>query len=706
MFEARFQSFEDHAERAASAPRVAALRTELARRGLTGFIVPRSDRHQNEYVPASEERLAWLTGFTGSAGTAIVMMERAVLLVDGRYTLQAREQVDTSLFAVEHLVETPPDKWIEKNLTASDRLGYDPWLHTVDNAEKLSKACAAAGATLVAIEPDLIDAIWAHRPPPPLGAVTLHDLHFAGEMAEAKLARIRAELVKLRADALVVSDPHAVAWTFNIRGADVAHTPLPLAFAIVPNEGRPSLYVDGRKLSNDVRHRLEALADVREGADFVRDLGALGQQKKTVRLDQATAADALARLVTSHGGKVSRGADPIALMKAVKNEVEISGTRAAHLRDGAAVTRFLAWLDREAAGGKLTEIDAVAALESFRRDTGKLADVSFPTIAGAGPDGAIVHYRVTTKTNRAIRPGELFLIDSGGQYQDGTTDITRTVAIGEPTAEMRDRFTRVLKGHIAIARAVFPEGTTGAQLDSFARQFLWAAGLEFDHGTGHGVGSYLSVHEGPARISKLGTTALARGMILSNEPGYYKTGAYGIRIENLVLVVKAAAVPGAEKPLNAFETLTLAPIDLRLVIPEMLTADETAWLDRYHARVAEALSPLVDAETRAWLEAATRPIGHDCQWRRERLTLPVTLRCEPVGRASKGDGPAVAPRNKRQRRGRSSFEAAQERGHLRMTVKAIAAGTFNPWIVHCLIRQQRHPQRPRHIARHGRCLRC
>ena len=609
MFEARFQSFEDRTERAASGARVAALRTELARRGLTGFVVPRSDRHQNEYVPASEERLAWLTGFTGSAGAAIVLMERAVLFVDGRYTLQVREQVDTSLFTIEHLVETPPDRWIETNLTSADRLGYDPWLHTVESAERLAKACAAAGATLVAVEPDLIDAIWRDRPAPPLGAVTLHDLRFAGEGAEEKLARIRAELAKLRADALVVSDPHAVAWAFNIRGADVAHTPLPLAFAVVPQAGRPALFVDGRKLSNDVRDRLEGLADVREPADFVQALAALGQARKTVRLDQATAADALARLVITHGGKVARGACPIALMKAVKNQVEISGARAAHIRDGAAVTRFLAWFDREAARGTLTEIDAVAALESFRRDTGLLKDVSFPTISGAGPDGAIVHYRVTSKTNRAIAPGELFLIDSGGQYQDGTTDITRTVAVGEPTAEMRERFTRVLKGHIAIARAVFPDGTTGAQLDSFARQFLWAQGLDFDHGTGHGVGSYLSVHEGPARISKLGTTALRRGMILSNEPGYYKAGAYGIRIENLVLVVEAAAVPGAEKPLNAFETLTLAPIDRRLIAANMLTPEETEWLDGYHARVAQTLSPLVDAETRAWLAAATRPLA-------------------------------------------------------------------------------------------------
>jgi Xaa-Pro aminopeptidase len=609
MFEARFQSFEDRAERAASGPRLAALRTELARRGLTGFIVPRSDRHQNEYVPASEQRLAWLTGFSGSAGIAIVLMERALLFVDGRYTLQAREQVDTSLFTIEHLVETPPDRWIEENLTAGDRIGYDPWLHTVEGAERLGKACAAAGATLVAVEPDLIDAIWADRPAPPLGAVTLHDVRFAGEAAEDKLARIRAEVAKLRADALVVSDPHAVAWAFNIRGADVAHTPLPLAFAVVPQAGRPSLYVDGRKLSNKVRNRLEALADVREPSDFVGALGALGRQKRTVRLDQATAADALARLITSHGGKVTRGACPIALMKAVKNEIEVAGARAAHIRDGAAVTRFLAWFDREAPRGKLTEIDAVAALESFRRDTGLLKDISFPTIAGAGPDGAIVHYRVTSRSNRVVAPGELFLIDSGAQYEDGTTDITRTIAVGEPTAEMRDRFTRVLKGHIAIARAIFPEGTTGAQLDSFARQFLWAQGLDFDHGTGHGVGSYLSVHEGPARISKLGTAALKPGMILSNEPGYYKAGAYGIRIENLVLVVAAAPVPGAEKPLNAFETLTLAPIDRRLIVPELLTPEEAAWLDRYHARVVEALSPLLDADSRAWLTAAARPLG-------------------------------------------------------------------------------------------------
>jgi Xaa-Pro aminopeptidase len=609
MFEAHFQSFDDVAGGGDTAPHVAALRAELKRRGLTGLIVPRADRHQNEYVPASEDRLAWLTGFTGSAGVAVVLADRAALFVDGRYTLQAREQVKASIFAIEHLVESPPDQWLETNLKPVDRIGYDPWLHTVDAAEKLGKAAAAAGAALLPVEPNPLDAIWTDRPPPPLGPVTLHDLRFAGEEATTKLARIRPEIGKLKADALAVSDPHAVAWTFNIRGADVAHTPLPLAFALIPREGRPTLYVDGRKLSNAVRDGLQAVTEVREPDDFARDLARLGKEGKTVRLDQATAADALARLVTSHGGKISRGSDPIALMKAVKNSVEIEGARAAHRRDGAALTRFLAWFDREAGSGRLTEIAAVEALETFRREGGDLKDVSFPTIAGAGPDGAVVHYRVTHASNRRIVPGELFLVDSGGQYEDGTTDVTRTVAVGQPSAEMRERFTRVLKGHIALARAVFPDGTTGAQLDPLARQFLWAAGLDYDHGTGHGVGSYLSVHEGPARFSKLGTAAIRRGMILSNEPGYYKTGEYGIRIENLLLVIEAPPVAGAEKTLNAFETLTLVPIDRRLIEVSLLGTDERAWLDRYHARAAEILAPLVDAETRGWLVAATRPLA-------------------------------------------------------------------------------------------------
>jgi Xaa-Pro aminopeptidase len=611
MFEARFQSFDDP-QPAETGPRLAALRQELDRHGLTGFIVPHADRFQSEYLPPSEERLAWLTGFTGSAGACVVLNDRAALFVDGRYTLQATSQVDAAQFAIAHITETPPERWLEENLPAGAKLGYDPWLHTAEGAERLSRACSNAGASLVPTESNPIDAIWADRPAPPLGAVSLHDLRFAGESADAKLARIQAEMPALRADAVVVSDPQAVAWTFNIRGADVAHTPVVLATAIVPEQGRPTLYVDRDKLSNAVRHKLEEVTAVREPADFIGDLAAFGQAHRTVRLDQATAADALSRIVTEAGGKVTRGADPIATMKATKNIVEIDGARAAHLRDGAAVTRFLAWFDREAPHGQLTEIGAAEALESFRRDTGKLKDVSFPTIAGSGPNGAIVHYRVTRSSNRAIRLGELFLVDSGAQYEDGTTDITRTLAVGELSqalrSEMRERFTRVLKGHIAIARAIFPDGATGAQLDPFARQALWQAGLDFDHGTGHGVGSYLSVHEGPARISKLGNIPLKCGMIFSNEPGYYKTGAYGIRIENLVLVVEAQAAPGGEKPLNTFETLTLVPIDARLIDTALLDNGEIAWLDGYHARVAAALDPLVDAPTRAWLDAATRPL--------------------------------------------------------------------------------------------------
>jgi Xaa-Pro aminopeptidase len=520
--------------------------------------------------------------------------------------LQARQQVDEALFAIENITDRQPEAWIEANLPAGGAFAYDPWLHTVSAAEKLAKASTAASGKLVPADP--LGAIWQDRPSPPLGPVSLHDLRFAGEAAEAKLERIRAEISKLKADALVVSDPHALAWTFNIRGADVPHTPLVLGFAIIPQDGRPAIYVDGRKLSNTVRAALEALADIRTPEDFTRDLAVLGNAHKTVRLDRATAADAINRIVSEAGGHTSNGDDPIALMKAVKNEVEIAGARAAHLRDGVAVTRFLAWFDHEAAHGKLTEIDAVEALEDFRAQTGALKDISFPTIAGSGPHGAIVHYRVTNKSNRRIAPGEIFLIDSGAQYEDGTTDITRTVIVGEPTAEMRERFTRVLKGHIGIATAIFPDGTAGAQLDSFARAPLWAAGIDFDHGTGHGVGSYLSVHEGPARISKLGAAALKRGMILSNEPGYYKTDAYGIRIENLVLTTEGPSVPGAEKTLNAFETLTLVPIDQRLIEPALLSDDEIAWLNTYHARVRESLTPLCDSATAAWLADATRPL--------------------------------------------------------------------------------------------------
>jgi Xaa-Pro aminopeptidase len=608
MFEAHFQTFEEPESGVALTARLAAFREELARRKLTGFVIPRADQQQNEYVPPSEERLAWLTGFTGSAGMAIVLTQEAAVFVDGRYTLQAAKQVDHKAWSVEPLADPPPENWLAKHLIAGDRLGFDPWLHTSAAAERLAAACAKAGAELIAVETNPLDSIWTERPPPPLAPVTVHGTQFSGEIEPEKLRRIRLEIIKLGVDALVLSDSHAVAWTFNIRGADVSHTPLPLSYALVPKDGRPTVFIDHRKLSNSVRAHLERTADVEEPDALAPKLGELARSGASIALDSATAADALSRQIVATGGKPVRGNDPVSLLKAVKNITEIEGTRRAHRRDAVALTRFLAWIDREAQTGALTEIDTVEALETFRRDTGALKDVSFPTIAGTGPNGAIVHYRVTRKSNRRISPGDLLLIDSGAQYEDGTTDVTRTIAIGEPTAEMRDRFTRVLRGHIAIARALFPDGTTGAQIDTLARQFLWQAGVDFEHGTGHGVGSYLSVHEGPARISKLGTTPLKRGMILSNEPGYYKTDAYGIRIENLELVF-GTDIAGAEKPVNAFETLTLAPIDRRLIDLNMLSGEELSWINDYHARVRHEVRPHVDEPTKVWLDAATAPLS-------------------------------------------------------------------------------------------------
>jgi Xaa-Pro aminopeptidase len=608
MFEAHFQTFEEPESGIALTARLKAFREELLRRQLTGFVIPRADQQQNEYVAPSEERLAWLTGFTGSAGMAIVLKLEAAIFVDGRYTLQAGKQVDGKAWSVESLVEPPPDAWLAEHLKAGDRLGFDPWLHTSAAAERLAAACAKAGAELVAVDSNPLDAVWTERPAPPLGPVAIHGLPVAGESEADKLGRIRAEIARLDVEALVLSDSHAVAWTFNIRGADVSHTPLPLSYALVPRDGRPTIFIDGRKLSNSARDHLERSAAVEEPEALSGALTELAKRGASIALDSATAADALSRLITSAGGKAVRGSDPVSLLKAVKNLVEIKGTQAAHRRDAVALARFLAWIDREAKSGALTEIDTVEALETFRRETGALKDVSFPTIAGTGPNGAIVHYRVTRKTNRRIAPGDLLLIDSGAQYEDGTTDVTRTIAIGEPTAEMRDRFTRVLRGHIAIATAVFPDGSSGAQLDSLARQFLWQAGLDFDHGTGHGVGSYLSVHEGPARISRLGSTPLKRGMILSNEPGYYKTDGFGIRIENLELVV-AREIEGAERPMNGFEALTLAPIDRRLIDLAMIDSKELAWLNDYHARVRREVRPLLDESTKVWLDAATEPLG-------------------------------------------------------------------------------------------------
>jgi Xaa-Pro aminopeptidase len=454
MFEAHFQTFEDPEAGVALSARLSAFRAELARRRLAGFVVPRADQQQNEYVPPSDERLAWLTGFTGSAGMAIVLAKEAAIFVDGRYTLQAPKQVDTRAWRVEPLADPPPEIWLTKHLKAGDRIGFDPWLHTTSAAERLASACAKAGAELVAVEGNPLDAVWTERPQPPIAPIAIHGGDLSGEIEADKLARIRQEVERLGVEALVLSDSHNVAWTFNIRGADVSHTPLPLSYALVRKSGRPTIFIDHRKLSNLTRDHLEQSADVEEPDALAAQLTRLAQSGAAIALDNATAADALTRLIRDAGGKPVPGADPVSLLKAVKNASEIDGTHKAHRRDAVALARFLAFIDREAPKGALTEIDAVEALETFRRETGALKDVSFPTISGTGPNGAIVHYRVTRKSNRRIMPGDLLLIDSGAQYQDGTTDVTRTIAIGTPTDEMRDRFTRVLRGHLARARHI------------------------------------------------------------------------------------------------------------------------------------------------------------------------------------------------------------------------------------------------------------
>jgi Xaa-Pro aminopeptidase len=603
-----FQTFDEQSDASQCAARLSALRAELAARRLDGFLVPRADEHQGEYVPKRAERLAWLTGFTGSAGQAVVLSEKAAIFVDGRYTLQVRNQTDTSLFETLDSVNDGAANWIEANLPKGAKLGYDPWLHTQSGVERLKISVDRAGGQLVACRSNPLDAVWADQPEPPRARAVPHPIELAGETSAAKRAALAEDLKKRGADATILTMPDSICWLLNIRGADVPHTPFVLAFAILNADASVELFMDAKKSSPELLAHLGNEVHVRAPADFEPALDAL--QGKTVSADSVWAAAAIFQRLEAAGAKVLRSPDPCQLPKACKNEVELAGTRRAHIRDGQALTRFLAWFAREAPKGTLTEIDTVEKLESFRAATGALKDVSFDSISGAGPHGAIVHYRVTRKTNRRIESGQLFLIDSGAQFVDGTTDVTRTVAVGQPTNEMRDRFTRVLKGHIQLALARFPEGTTGAQLDAFARRPLWDAGLDYGHGTGHGVGSYLSVHEGPQSISSRGVgQALKPGMICSNEPGYYKTGEYGIRIENLVVVRAPAVIAGGEKGMLGFETITMAPIDLDLVEPSMLTREERDWLNAYHAQVRAAVAPaMTDDDNRAWLAQATRAI--------------------------------------------------------------------------------------------------
>jgi Xaa-Pro aminopeptidase len=595
------------------AERLAALRGELARRGVDGFLVPRGDEHQGEYVPAAAERLAWLTGFKGSAGFACVLLEEAAIFVDGRYTLQVTQEVDTALFTPRHVTDEPLAPWLEARLKPGQRLAYDPWLHTEEQVRRLEKTVTALGASLAALDGNPIDAVWADRPAPPKAKIRPHDLALAGRSSAEKREALGAQLAKAGVAAAVITLPDSIAWLLNVRGGDVVHSPLPLSFALLHADGGVSWFVDPDKLTPEVTAGLGNAVSIEPPARLADGLDRLGKAGAKVMADPATAARWVFDRLRAAGAEVVNGADPCLLPKACKNSAELDGMRRAHRRDGAALIRFLHWLDAEAAArsgdGALTEMEAAGRLHAFREATGELRDLSFDTIAGAGPNGAIVHYRVSEASNRALGTGELFLLDSGGQYPDGTTDVTRTVAIGAPSAEMRRRFTLVLKGHIALARARFPKGTTGSQLDTVARYALWQEGLDYDHGTGHGVGSYLNVHEGPQRISKLpNSVALQPGMIVSNEPGYYKTGAYGIRIENLVAVSESPQAAGEEREMLAFETLTLAPIDRRLIDRGLLNPEEADWLDAYHARVREVIAPQLDGAARDWLEAATAPL--------------------------------------------------------------------------------------------------
>jgi Xaa-Pro aminopeptidase len=593
------------------ADRLKALREQLKAEKLDGFVVPLTDEHMSEYVGSYAQRLAWLTGFQGSAGSAVVLPEEAAIFVDGRYTLQVRQQVSPTEWSYQSVPETSTTQWLEEHAPEGARIGYDPWLHTRDWVKKAKEALATRGAELVPVARNPIDEIWTDRPEASKAHLVVQSDQYAGKSAAEKRTEIGDWLAKHHADAAVLSALDSIAWAFNIRGADVTHTPVALAYALVNADGTADLFVASEKIGPDVRQHLGNGVRLHERSEFESALSEL--KGKTVVVDPERAVAAIFEALEKAGAKILPLRDPTIVPKALKNPAEIAGQKAAQTRDGTAIVRFLHWIDEEAPTGEVDELTASDKLESLRRESPELRDLSFDSISGAGPNGAIVHYKSSEKTNRKLEKGQLYLIDSGGQYVDGTTDITRTVVIGEPTAEMKDRFTRVLKGHIAIATAVFPKGTRGSQLDSFARRPLWEAGLDYAHGTGHGVGSFLAVHEGPQRISPVGSSQsggdepLQAGMIISNEPGYYKTGKYGIRIENLVLVV-SREIDGAEKEMLGFETLTFAPIDRRLIDAEMLDPEELVWLNCYHAHVLAKIGPTLSGADLEWLQRACAPI--------------------------------------------------------------------------------------------------
>ena len=596
----QFQSFEEKADPQNVAPRLAALRQAMTEAKVDGFLIPRADAHRGESVPPGDARLAYITGFTGSAGAAIVGADKAALFIDSRYTLQAPTQTDTSLISVVEVAQGLPAD-VAEYVREGGTIRYDPWLHTPGEIRDLAKKLGKH-ATLVP-GANLVDAIWANRPGAPVSTIEFLGHNRAGKTAADKIAAIQADLATDGADAAVLTLPESICWLFNMRGRDVPNTPFVLGFAVLPQTGKPTLYLDKAKITAELRQALDGIAEVAETSTLEAALKTLGAAGQSVLIDPSTAPEAIATALKSAGATLIEQRDPVLLPKSQKNDAELAGMREAHRLDGIALAKFLAWFDGAAPSGTLTETGIVTALEAFRREEETCVDASFDTISGAGANGAIVHYRVTTKTDRTLAAGELMLVDSGAQYLSGTTDITRTMSTGSAIAEQRNRFTRVLKGMIAISMVRFPKGTSGAQLDVLARQFLWQDGVTYNHGTGHGVGAYLGVHEGPIGISSRYTLPLQLGNVLSNEPGYYKTGEYGIRIENLIVVIES------DKPgFYEFETLTLAPIDRNLLDLELLTPAERNWLNAYHQQVRKTVGPLVDAEVRSWLDSATAEI--------------------------------------------------------------------------------------------------
>lgn len=604
-----FQNFTSSSETDKGASRLSALRDEMRKEKVTAFLVPHADEHQNEYLPERAERLAWLTGFTGSAGFSIAKLDKAAVFSDGRYTVQLSEQIDPSVFSAQNSVTTPPSKWLGENIDASDVIAYDPWLMTPNQIKTFEEAVKKANCKLEATD-NLIDRIWHDQPVKPMGNVAFHDIQFAGKSAEDKISEIQKIIAEKECDFTILTDPASLAWLFNIRGNDVIHNPLALGFAIVPVEGKPLIFIEAEKLDGEVKPYLSNIANQFEPEALITELKTCSANAN-ILCDMDRVSVALIKVIEEAKGKIVKGRDPVVLPRAIKNDTELAGARKAHIYDGVAMVKFLSWIDAQEPN-TITEIDAAKKLEAIRIENAKamgseLKEISFDSISAAGPHAALPHYRVNEDSNRVLGDGEIYLVDSGGQYNDGTTDITRTISIGQPTKEAITDFTLVLKGHIAIDKARFPKGTRGIDLDVLARYALWQHGKDYAHGTGHGIGSYMNVHEGPQGIHRRAMEVLQPGMILSNEPGYYIEGHYGIRIENLVIVTELEDIGGNIKT-HSFENITWTPMDKRLIDISLMTQDEIDWLNQYHANVFEKLSPHLEGVTLEWLKVATNSI--------------------------------------------------------------------------------------------------